>query len=94
MFNLSREFISKMTFWVTASTPSKLSFAIIAFDVCSVAFLFFLNPVAGYYYARLPITMECMASVKAEAAGTAKGYTESKGSFQGFPYTELYHFPS
>lgn len=82
-----------MTFWVTASSQ-QAEFAIIAFDVCSVAFLFFLNPVAGYYYARLPITMESMASVKAEAAGTAKGYTESKGSFQGFLYTELYHFPS
>ena len=42
--------------------------------------------------------MESMASIEAvfmvpEAAGTAKGYTVSKGNVQGFPYTELYDFP-
>lgn len=42
--------------------------------------------------------METMASVEAvsmvpEAADTGKGYTESRGNFQGFPYTELYDFP-
>ena len=42
--------------------------------------------------------METMASVEAvsmipEVADTAKGYTESRGNFQGFLYTELYDFP-
>ena len=83
---------------MTASIRSKLGFAIIAFDVCSVAFLLLLNPVAVNYRGMLHITMEAIASVKAvsmvpEAAGTAEGSTESKGNFQGFAYTEIYDLP-
>lgn len=54
IFELSRDFISKMTFWVTASVQSKLEFAIIAFDVCSVAFFSFLTSVAVNYPGKLP----------------------------------------
>lgn len=83
---------------MTASIHSKLGFVIIAFDVCSMAFLLLLNRVAVNYGGMLHITMETIASVKAvsmvpEAAGTAEGYTESKGNFQGFAYTEIYDFP-
>lgn len=62
-FLMSGEFSSKIRFWVTASIHSKLGFAIIAFDVCSLAFLPLLTPVAVNYPGRLPTTMETIASV-------------------------------
>lgn len=74
---------------MTDPIHSKLGFAIIAFDVCSLAFLPLLTPVAVNYPGRLPETMETIASVTvasvvAEAAGTAKGFIESQGNFPGF----------
>lgn len=54
IFNMSREFISKMTFGVTAFIQSKQGFVIIAFDVGSVAFLSLLTSVAVNYPGRLP----------------------------------------
>ena len=71
---------------MTASTPSKLSFAIIAFDVCFVVFLPLLTPATVNYSGRLPTTMETVASVKVvsivpEVTGSAESYTESKGNF-------------
>lgn len=67
---------------MTASIHSKLDFAIIVFDVCSVAFLPLLTPVAVNYPGRLPTTMETIASVTLvsavpEATGTAEGYSKS-----------------
>lgn len=71
---------------MTASIHSKLDFVIIAFDVCSLAFLPLLTPVAVNYPGRLPTTMETIASVTVvsavvEAGGSAEGYIESQGNF-------------
>lgn len=89
ILNLSGEFSSTMRFWVTAPIHSKLGSVVIAFDVCSLAFLPLLTPVAGNYPGRLPTTMGTIASVTAasvvaEAADAAKGYNESQGNFPGF----------
>lgn len=67
---------------MTASIHSKLGFVIIAFDVCSLAFLPLLTPVAVNYPGRLPTTMETIASVTVVSAGL-KATRRAKGISKG-----------